>query len=81
MTANVLKEYTFLLPVELVERLIKHANDTGIASVDDAIRKAIEAYIKQSDRMQYRAAMQKAAHDPGFRRDVEETMRDFAGVD
>lgn len=81
MAANALKNYTFLLPPELVERLIIHVNELGLASVDDAAKEAIEAYVKQLDRLQYRAAMQKAANDPEFRRDVENTMRDFTRID
>lgn len=53
----------------------------GMPSLDEAAREAFELYVRKLDRLTYRVAMQKAAADPEFRRDVENTMRDFAHID
>ncbi len=81
MAVTALKNFTFSLPPELVEKLKKHVDDFAIPSLNAAARDAFDAYVKELDRLKYRAAMQKAAADPDFRRDVEETMRDFARID
>lgn len=81
MTAKALRNYTFALPPELIEKLERHVEELGMPSLNEAAREAFEAYVKELARLKYRAAMKKAASDPAFRRDVEDTMRDFARMD
>lgn len=79
--AKTLRNYKFALPSELIEKFERHVEALGMPSLNDAVREAIEAYVNQLDRLQYRVAMQKAANDPDFRRDVEDAMKDFARID
>lgn len=76
-----LRNYKFALPPVLIEKLERHVEALRKPSLDDAVREAIEAYVNQLDRLQYRVAMRKAANDPDFRRDVEDAMKDFAPFD
>ncbi len=81
MTDKALRNFTFALPPKLVDELKRHVKDQQLLSLNDAVREALECYIKELSRRKYRSAMQKAATDEDFRRDVEEIMQDFARID
>jgi hypothetical protein len=81
VSAVTLKNVTFSLPPNQIEKLKKHVNDFGMSSVNAAVRDALDIYIKDLDRKKYRLAMQTASKDPRFIKDMEDTMRDFASID
>lgn len=81
LAAMVLKNVTFTLPVDLVERLKEHVKEKENLSLNAAVREALTAYVAELDRQKYRAAMAAAAKDPRFTKDAEDVMAAFAHAD
>ena len=81
MAQATLKNVTFSLPPELVEKLKSHVIDLELPSINAAVREAIESYVQELDNQKFRLAMQTAVKDPRFMQDLEEGMRDFSYAD
>lgn len=81
MAASNSKKATFALPEPLLIRLKSLANNKKISSVNAAVREAIEDYIVKLEREELRNAMEIAAKDPAFIRDITDTEKDFKHLD
>ena len=75
--AVALKNFTFSLPPELVDRLKEHVKDYNMPSLNSAAREALEVYVKQLDREKLRQVMRNAVRDPQFMDDLNKSMQDF----
>jgi len=75
------KNYTFSLPPELLDRLKNHAQKGYVASVNSAVKEAIESYVVQIDKKYLYKQMKEAAENPDFVDDLETTMAAFSYVD
>ena len=79
--ATTLKNATFSLPGELLDALKKHVHDLQLPSVNHVVREALETRVKELEQEKLRQAMQQAARDAAFLKDVEECMADFRHID
>ena len=75
------KNYTFSLPVEVVEKLRDYARSKDIPSLNAGVREAIEEYTVKIERERFKREMREAAEDEMFLADVEDARRDFAAID
>jgi len=76
-----LKKVTFALPDNLLQRLRTLADQKRIPSVNSAVREAVEKYVTDLEREDFRRALAEAARDPEFVRDVRETEEAFRHAD
>lgn len=79
--AMALKNVTFSLPTDLVEKLKRHVNDLQLPSVNQVVREALEARVIELEREKLRLSMRAAAKDPLFMKDMEECMAAFKYAD
>ena len=75
------RKATFALPEPLLKKLKLLANNNRVPSVNAAVREAIEEYIVKLEREEFRNAMEEAAKDPDFIRDITDTEKDFRRLD
>lgn len=78
---QVVKNYTFSLPIELLDRLKNYSNDGYVPSVNSAVKEAIESYVKSVEKQKLYKEMQAAAQDPLFMSDIQDAMNDFSYTD
>ena len=76
-----LKRMTVALPASLVDKLRVLAGSKRVQSANAAVREAVERYIVDLEREDFRRAMESAASDPEFLRDVETVEYDFRHAD
>lgn len=76
-----LKKVTFALPETLLQRLRTLADQKRIPSVNSVVREAVEEYVTNLEREDFRQAMAEAARDPEFIRDLRETEEAFRHAD
>lgn len=75
------KNYTFSLPLDLLDKLKDHASEGNVPSVNYAVKEAIETYVVKIDKENLYKQMKKAAEDPLFLEDLESTMTAFSAAD
>jgi len=75
------RKVTYSLPVELVEDVRRLLQDGGAASQSPFVSEALEKEIRARRAARMREEFLQAAADPGFLRDIADTMRDFAAAD
>jgi predicted DNA-binding protein len=75
------KNYTFSLPLDLLDRLKEHANEGNVPSVNFAVKEAIETYVVKIDKKNLYKQMKKASRDPLFMEDLESIMAVFSEAD
>ena len=75
------KNVTFSLPPELIEKFKSYADRKLIPSLNAGVREALEEYVVRQDRELFRQEMEQASKDPVFMKDVEDTMRTFEPSD
>ncbi len=76
-----LKKVTFALPEPLLEKLRALTYENRIPSTNAAVREALEQYIINLEREDFRRAMEAAARDPEFIKDLKDTEVAFRNVD
>ena len=76
MSTN-MKNATFSLPVELLEKFKAYAKEKYIVSVNAAVKEALEAYVKEIEKQKLKKEMAEAACDPLFMKDLEDSMQSF----
>ena len=76
-----LKRMTVALPASLVDKLRVLAGSKRVQSANAAVRETVERYIVDLEREDFRRAMEIAASDPEFLRDVETVEYDFRHAD
>lgn len=75
------KNVTYSLPSELVEKYRNFAQDGHIPSISAAVREAMEEYAAKLQQEIIRREMEAAAQDPLFLADMEQVSADFAVLD
>lgn len=75
------KNVTFSLPVDLMEKYKTYAQSNNISSVNSAVKEAMEEYAVKIEKNKLKKEMMKAAKDPLFMQDLKESMQDFASSD
>ncbi|HAG09784.1 MAG TPA: hypothetical protein DCK87_09560 [Desulfotomaculum sp.] len=76
-----LKNVTFSLPVDIVEKLRKLVKDKYISSLNAGAKEALEEYTKRLEKQKFKTEMMEASKDPLFLKDIEKTMTDFENLD
>ena len=80
MATNV-KNATFSLPVDLLERLKEYAKNQDIPSLNAGVKEALEEYSKKIEKEKLRKRMAEASQDPLFMKDLENSMKAFEDSD
>ncbi|MDF2519621.1 MAG: hypothetical protein K0R84_249 [Clostridia bacterium] len=80
MASNI-KNVTFSLPIELIEKLKVLAKDNYIPSLNAGVKEALEEYTRTIEKEVLKNKMIKAAKDPLFMQDLNESMRSFEHSD
>ncbi len=75
--ATKVKNVTFSLPTELMEKYKSYAKSSYIPSVNAGVKEALEEYSLKIEKDKLKKEMMKAAKDPIFVQDLEESMRAF----
>ena len=75
------KNVTFSLPGELIEKYKEYADSNILPSLNAGVREALEEYAKKIDKERLKKEMLKASEDPLFIQDIKETMTAFEGSD
>ncbi len=79
--SKAVKNYTFSLPIELLDKLKKFSNEGYVPSVNSAVKEAIEAYVKLLEKQNLYLKMKEASKDSMFMEDLENVMHDFSYSD
>ena len=79
--STTMKNATFSLPVELLEKFKVYAKEKYIVSVNAAVKEALEAYAKEIEKEKLKKEMMEAACDPLFMKDLEDSMQSFKSAD
>jgi len=80
MAVNV-KNATFSLPIDLLEKLKEYAKNDDIPSLNAGVREALEEYAKKIEKEKFRRRMTEASRDPLFMKDLEDSMKAFEDSD
>lgn len=75
------KNVTFNLPPELIDKYKGYVKYEYIPSVNAGVREALEEYSKRIDKDMLKKELLKAAKDPLFMDDLNESMEDFEKID
>ncbi|MCL2343620.1 MAG: hypothetical protein FWC62_06965 [Firmicutes bacterium] len=73
--------YTATLPTVYIEELKEMAKEKKVPSVNYAINKALEGYLKDQKAARYAALMREAGRDPAFLARTVSCSEDFKAVD
>ncbi len=73
-----LKNVTFSLPVDLIDKLKEYSDKNYVASVSSAVREALQLYSKTIEKENLYREMKEASRDPLFMEDLDESMDAFA---
>jgi len=76
-----IKNVTFSLPVEVVEKLREYVRDNYIPSLNAGVKEALEEYTVKIERQIFKREMERAVKDPLFIADIGEAMSDFEKAD
>ena len=79
--ATKVKNVTFSLPIDLMEKYKIYAKNNYIPSVSAGVREALEEYSEKIEKEKLKREMMKAAKDPLFMQDLEESMCAFKASD
>ena len=79
--ATPLKNVTFSLPIELIEKLKEFAKNNYIPSLNAGVKEALEEYTKMVGKEILKIKMTEAANDPLFIKDLNESMNAFENSD
>jgi len=75
------KNYTFSLPIELLDKLKQYSTEGHVPSVNAAVKEAIEEYVITIEKQTLYKEMKEAAEDAIFMEDLESAMNDFSYSD
>lgn len=79
--ATNLKNVTFSLPIDLIEKLKEFAKSNYIPSLNAGVKEALEEYAKMVEKEILKSKMMEAANDPLFLKDLDDSMRAFEHSD
>jgi len=75
------KNFTFSLPIEVIDSLREYAKNHYISSVNAGVKEAIEEYTRKLEKEKLKKEMQEALLDSTFLSDLQDSMRDFETSD
>jgi len=75
------KNYTFSLPVELMDKVKSYSEIREELSINAMVREAVEQYVVKMDKAWLQQQMHKAASDPLFMEYLHDCMKDFEAAD
>jgi len=75
--ASSLKNVTFSLPIELIEKLKEFAKSNYIPSLNAGVKEALEEYTKMVEKEILKKKMAEASNDPLFMQDLNDSMSVF----
>ncbi len=75
------KNYTFSLPIDLLDKLKDYSREGQIPSVNAAVKEALTTYVTKMEKQNLNKKMQEAAEDPLFMQDLNTAMTDFSYSD
>lgn len=76
-----IKNVTFSLPTDLMEKYKEYAKNNYIPSVNAGVKEALEEYAIIIEKDKLKKEMQEAARDPLFVQDLKESMEAFEHSD
>ena len=79
--ATTIKNVTFSLPIELIEKLKEFAKNNYIPSLNAGVKEALEEYTRTVEKEVLKSKMMEAAKDPLFMQDLNESMSSFEHSD
>ncbi len=79
--ANNIKNVTFSIPIDLVDKLKVYVKENYIPSLNAGVKEALEHYTTNIDREIFRKKMEVAAQDPLFMKDLHDSMKAFEKSD
>lgn len=79
--ATNLKNVTFSLPIDLIEKLKEFARSNYIPSLNAGVKEALEEYTKAIEKEILKNKMMEAANDPLFLKDLNDSMSAFEHSD
>jgi len=71
------KNVTFSLPIELLEKLRSFAKEHYIPSVSAGVKEALEEFVREVEKDMLKNKMIEASKDPLFMQDLNESMNAF----
>ena len=75
------KNFTFSLPIDLLDKLKDFSKEGYISSVNAAVKEAIESYVIKLEKQNLYLTMKEAAKDPMFIKDLDDAISDFTYSD
>lgn len=79
--ATTIKNVTFSLPIELIDKLKEFAKNNYIPSLNAGVKEALEEYTKTVEKEILKSKMMEAAKDPLFLQDLNDCMSAFEHSD
>ncbi len=79
--AGIIKNYTFSLPSETVDKIREFAKDDYITSLNADVKEALEEYASKLENEKFKNEMIEAANDQIFIKDMMDSMKDFESSD
>jgi predicted DNA-binding protein len=79
--ATTIKNVTFSLPTELIEKLKEFAKNDYIPSLNAGVKEALEEYTRTIEKEILKNKMMEAAKDPLFMQDLTDSMNSFDYAD
>ena len=76
-----LKNVTFSLPPELIEKIRNYAKNDYIPSINAGVKAVLEIYSEKIEKEKLRKEMEKASDDPLFMKDLRKNMDAFKTSD
>lgn len=80
MAAKV-KNVTFSLPIEIIEKFKEYAKCNYIPSMNSGVKEALEEFVKKIEKDKLAKEMLEASKDSLFMQDLEESMYVFESSD
>jgi len=79
--ASKVKNITFSLPIELIEKYKQYAKDKYIPSLNAGVREALEEYSTKIEKEMLKREIKEASNDKMFMEDLKESMDSFLSSD
>jgi metal-responsive CopG/Arc/MetJ family transcriptional regulator len=79
--ASKMKNVTFTLPIDLIDKLKEYAQDNYIPSLNSGVKEALEEYTTKLEKEKLKREMQQASKDKLFMKDLMESQKDFESLD
>ncbi|MCY6369328.1 hypothetical protein [Clostridium ganghwense] len=75
--SKVVENYTFSLPVNLLNKLNKYSNDGYASSINTAVEEAIKSYVKSIEKQKLYNEITAGSKDPLFSAELKNVLNNF----